>query len=453
MRIVIAGGSAAGIFAALLLARAGHEVVMLDRDGIEPASTVEGAAESAFRPSAPQIVQPHGFLPLCRELLEHRLPDIHGALLAAGMTIAPLSTQLPPTLRDHPERPGDDRLAMLLGRRSTFDWALRRAVLDEPKVSVRPGVRVTGFLATAGRPPRITGVQTSAGPLDGDIVIDATGRRSLIDRWLTAIDARQTSLRRDECGLAYYSRHFRVVSEPDRVVAATTRQVTPLPQLTAGIWGGDNGRMVLVVAPLAEDRRSRDLADPGVHTAALRAVPSLAAWLDKVEPTGGVYAMGGLANTLRRLVVDGAPVALGLLAVGDSVCTTNPTFGRGLALALSQAVDVVQALNEYDDDLLDLSLRIDRCITESVAPFYEDQAVNDQIRLAEMRHAVHGTPLPDQPSEPDRLTVSELRAASAHDPDLLRAFWQVFGMLRMPDEVLTDPALVMRARGVLQSVA
>jgi 2-polyprenyl-6-methoxyphenol hydroxylase-like FAD-dependent oxidoreductase len=453
MRIVIAGGSAAGIFAALLLARAGHEVVMLDRDGIEPASTVEGAAESAFRPSAPQIVQPHGVLPLCRELLAHWLPDIHGALLAAGMTIAPLSTQLPPSLQDRAERPGDDRLAMLLGRRSTFDWALRRAVLDEPNVSVRPSVRVTGLLATAGRPPRITGVQTSAGRVDGDVVIDATGRRSPIDRCLTAIDARPTVLRRDECGLAYYSRHFRVRDDADEAVAATTRQVTPLPHLTTGIWGGDNGRMVLVVAPLAEDKRFRELKDPDVHTAALRTVPSLAAWLDKLEPTAGVYAMGGLANTLRRLVIDGSPVALGLLAVGDSVCTTNPTFGRGLALALSQAVDVVQALREYDDDLLGLSLRFDRCITENVAPFYENQAVNDQIRLAEMRHGLYGTPLPDQPPEPGRLTFNELRAASAHDPDLLRAFWQVFGMLRMPDEILTDSAVVARARGVLQSVA
>jgi type II secretory pathway pseudopilin PulG len=38
--------------------------------------------------------------------------------------------------------------------------------------------------------------------------------------------------------------------------------------------------------------------------------------------------MAGLHNTLRRLVVDGTPVATGLHAIGDSVCTTNPTLGR-----------------------------------------------------------------------------------------------------------------------------
>ena len=69
MRIVIAGGSAAGLFTALLLARAGHDVVVLDRDRLEPAPDVESAAAAAFRPAAPQIVQPHLLMARCRELL------------------------------------------------------------------------------------------------------------------------------------------------------------------------------------------------------------------------------------------------------------------------------------------------------------------------------------------------------------------------------------------------
>ena len=98
MRIIVVGGSAAGQFTALLLARAGHEVVLLDRDPIEPAADIEAAAASAFRPAVPQFVQPHIVLPRCRLLLWQALPDVYDALLAAGAGEAPLASAMPPTL-------------------------------------------------------------------------------------------------------------------------------------------------------------------------------------------------------------------------------------------------------------------------------------------------------------------------------------------------------------------
>jgi 2-polyprenyl-6-methoxyphenol hydroxylase-like FAD-dependent oxidoreductase len=98
--IAIAGGSAAGLFAALLLARAGHQVLVLERDFLQPGPDVESAAAAAFRPSAPQIVQPHIVMARCRQLLIERLPDVYAALLTAGVAEAPLRTQMPDTLPD-----------------------------------------------------------------------------------------------------------------------------------------------------------------------------------------------------------------------------------------------------------------------------------------------------------------------------------------------------------------
>jgi len=109
LRIAIAGGSAAGLFAALLLARAGHDVVVLERDRLEPAADVESAAAMAFRPSAPQIVQPHLIMARCRQLLIERLPDVYAGMLAAGVAEAPLRTQMPDTLTDTAPRPGTTR--------------------------------------------------------------------------------------------------------------------------------------------------------------------------------------------------------------------------------------------------------------------------------------------------------------------------------------------------------
>ena len=77
MRIAIVGASGAGCFAALLLGRAGHDILILDKDRLELAPDVEAAAAHAFRSSAPQIVQPHIIMARCRQLLLKHLPDVH----------------------------------------------------------------------------------------------------------------------------------------------------------------------------------------------------------------------------------------------------------------------------------------------------------------------------------------------------------------------------------------
>ena len=74
MKITIIGGGAGGLFAALLLARAGHEVAVVERDRLQPGADVESAACSAYRATAPQIVQPHAVMARCRELFATGCP-------------------------------------------------------------------------------------------------------------------------------------------------------------------------------------------------------------------------------------------------------------------------------------------------------------------------------------------------------------------------------------------
>ena len=79
---------------------------------------------------------------------------------------------------------------------------------------MRCGVKVTRLLTARGRPgrrpPHVTGVRTDGDDLAADLVVDATGRRSPIDDWLTQLGARTSATWRAECGIAYFSRHYRV---------------------------------------------------------------------------------------------------------------------------------------------------------------------------------------------------------------------------------------------------
>lgn len=450
MKIAVIGGSAAGLVSSILLARAGHEVVVFERESLEPAPDVAGAADAAFRGTAPQIVQPHVFFPQCRLLLQELLPDVYRSLLEAGVVEDPLPTQFPPTLPDRSAWPGDDRFTILVSRRSTVDWVLLRTAAAQPGVTLRGGDRVTELLATPGDPPRVTGVRTRLGEWAADLVIDATGRRSPVDSWLAGIDAAPSGMTWAECGLAYYARHYRPRPGSELPGPVTTRFVAALEQFFVGIWGGDNDTMQIALVPLAEDRRFRSARAPEVFTAAVRTVPFFAQWLDAMDPFTEVFPMGGLHNTLRRLVVDGRPVALGLVGVGDSVCTTNPTYGRGFGMLLRNVTDLVETLPNYSDDPLALALALDRSVGANIEPWYADQALNDAEFAAVMRHTAlgHAAP-PTTPPDPNRLTLAELRAAAPNDPLAFRAFFTIMGSLGHPDDTYRDPAIIARVREVL----
>ncbi len=451
MKIAIVGGGAAGLLASLMLARAGHEVVVLERDRLEPAPDVESAAAPAFRPTAPQIVQPHIIMARFRELLRQRLPDVYDGLLAAGVVEAPLSTQMPASLSDKLAWPGDERLTPLMTRRSTVDWVLQRAVLAEPRVVLRCRVRVIGLLAVPGQPPHVIGVRTEQDDYPADLVVDASGRRSPIDGWLGQIGAQATATWWAECGVAYFSRHYRVRPAEELPGLLTTRIVVGLDEFTVGMWGADNGTMQMVVAPLAADRRFRTVKYPEVFTAVLRTVPSYAAWLDVLDPISDVFPMAGLHNTLRRLVVDGAPVVTGLHAIGDTVCTTNPTLGRGLSLALSGAADLFDTIVQHGEDWTAQALTLDRLVAHHVVPFYEDQAAIDYARLAILRHTIFDAPPPEQaPVVSERVSYAQLRTAASFDPAAFRAFWKIMGMICSPEEVYTDPHVVACTLEVLR---
>jgi 2-polyprenyl-6-methoxyphenol hydroxylase-like FAD-dependent oxidoreductase len=461
VHVVIVGAGATGCLTSLLLARAGHQVTLLERDRLAPHPDVETAAAAAFRPTAPQIVQPHIIMARCRELLVHKLPDVYQGLLAAGVTQAPLHAQMPPSLPDKNPWPGDDQLIQLVTRRSTFDWVLMRAIATEPGVEFRPGVKVTGLTARRAdhrAPVHVTGVRSGAGDVGADVVIDASGRRSAIDAWLAEMGTRPTALGQAECGLAYYSRHYRLRPGGVPPGSPLQRMVATLDELLVGIWPGDHGTMQVAIAPLAADHRFRAVKNPDVFSRVVRTVPDFARWLDVLDPVTAVFPMSGLHNTLRRLVVGSEPVATGLHAVGDTVCTTNPTLARGLALAMISAADLAEVLARHPRDFAAQALAMDDRVAAHVEPFYAEQAAVDEVRLKRMRSVVFAEPglepEPEPEPEPgpslaDRVSHWQVRAAAPFDPLVFRAFWKVMGMIATPGEVYADPEVIARTREVL----
>ena len=84
-----------------------------------------------------------------------------------------------------------------------IEWALLQKVMREPSILTRGGVRITGLLGQPGRLPEVTGVRTSNGEVEADLVIDALGRTSPVFYWLQALGAAASQMEPSPCGLIY----------------------------------------------------------------------------------------------------------------------------------------------------------------------------------------------------------------------------------------------------------
>ena len=158
----------------------------------------------------------------------------------------------------------------------------------------------------------------------------------------------------------------------------------------------------------------------GSFEAAVRAVPLAAVWTDpgRARPESGVMVMGGLRNTFRTLD-EAAP--LGLHPLGDAVCTTNPHFGRGCALAVAHALRLAGAVAAAPDDARAWRTGVEAWVHGELRAWFEDARAIDRARAAVWR-AVRDGRSPTPAGAPDgTLPTLLVLAAAGADPLVGRA--------------------------------
>ncbi len=135
-RIVVIGGGICGLGTALLLARDGHEVTVLERDD-EPAPNAACDAWSGWdRKGVAQFRQPHNFMPGMRRLMEAELPDVQALLVEAGAVRFEFLNPMPPPFAGT-ARPIDETLWTWTARRPVGEWVFLQAAERERGVIVR----------------------------------------------------------------------------------------------------------------------------------------------------------------------------------------------------------------------------------------------------------------------------------------------------------------------------
>jgi len=335
--VVVMGGGVAGLAAALLLARTGHRVTLIERDELRSDGSAEGAPEWP-RPGIPHFLQPHAFIPRGRSELRQNLPDVYAALLDAGAWEVDLRPKL-----GGPATDADAELQYLAVRRPLIEWALRRAVAAEAGVIVRAGARPDGLLVES---QRVVGIRVDGAPVDADLVVDALGRRTPTHTWLAAHGIDVEPSESSDCGVVYYSRYYRC--RPDFSLPDGPWFLSPrgdLGYLAYASFPGDNGTFAALLAVPAGVPEWKVLHNTVAFEAAVAQVPALASWVNPqgVEPITPVMAMAGLRNSLRA-----GSLAPGLVAVGDAYGHTDPVLAHGLAFALAHAAKLARVVGEND---------------------------------------------------------------------------------------------------------
>jgi 2-polyprenyl-6-methoxyphenol hydroxylase-like FAD-dependent oxidoreductase len=441
-RIIVIGAGVGGLTGAMLLARDGHDVTVLERDPAPPPGSADDAWEHWERRGVNQFRMIHMFLPRFRALLESELPHAASEFDNAGAIRYNALAEIPAEMTGG-MRPGDERFEALTARRPVAETALVRAAEATERLQIRRGVAVaalrTGTSAANGV-PNVVGVRTDAGEdVAADLVIDATGRRSSLPSLLTEIGARPPDEELEDSGFMYYGRHFRAAD--GEMPPAMCGLLTPWGTVSTLTLPCDNGTWGLGIITSAKDAALRPLKDVDTWMRTWRSYPLVAHWVDAEPVDGGEVAiMAKIADRHRAFVVDGTPVATGVLAVADSWACTNPSLGRGCSIGFMHAVALRDLLRARSlEDPIGLATAWHDATQQTVEPYYRATLAFDRHRLAEIDAGIEGKEY--DPGDPEFEITQAMQHAAGQDPEVLRAFLKVAGVLELPADALAAPGV------------
>jgi 2-polyprenyl-6-methoxyphenol hydroxylase-like FAD-dependent oxidoreductase len=302
--VVVVGARCAGSPLAIMLARAGLRVCVIDK-ACFPSDTL---SSHGIQPTGVQVLERIGVLD---SLLEVAPPMLRLRMVFDDVA-APAADLIAIT--------GSPALSV---RRITLDEILVKAAADAG-AEVRTETAITGLVMDGGR---VAGVTTPAGELRAPLVVGADGTRSAVARMVGAREYHPTRNGRVFMW-AYYA-------------ADPTDGEMWIGKISDHTYVGmptDDGLALIGVCP-AIDRREEVRADrEAVYEAGLRAWPELHAAVAGRRREGPVRTMANMHGFFRP------SAGPGWMLVGDAGHFKDPTPGQGIADALRQSEKLAGAI-------------------------------------------------------------------------------------------------------------
>jgi 2-polyprenyl-6-methoxyphenol hydroxylase-like FAD-dependent oxidoreductase len=420
-RVIVAGGSLAGLLAARVLHDVADEVVI-----VEPDDLPDDATNRAGTPHGEQF---HVLLGMAQHLFSHWFPTLFDQLAVDGAV--PYSTDEARMFLDGAMRlpvPGDQLMPVL---RPLLELRVRNEVMALPRVRMVRD-RVVGLTTGLGR---VNGVRLASGaPLgQADLVVDATGRSSRLGDWLLRLDFAPPPKRRMDLDLGYATTLYHRSPDQkldDLVAIHSLRSATSAEPGVSVVAPAGMDRWICTVSAYGKQQPSRSSAEFRERCEREPAA-GFAALVRDCAPAGPVTVFR-FPHSVRRDFHELERFPAGLVPVGDAVASFNPIYGQGMPSAALHASALGAWLASGENVhgyFRRLRVLVDAAWqTSVVADFALPHLTADRPRGHRLMQAVS--------TAIDRATMT--------DPIVARRFVDVVNMRVHPTELLR-PAMLARA--------
>ncbi|MET7426940.1 FAD-binding monooxygenase [Dactylosporangium sp. NPDC005555] len=430
-RAVVLGGSLAGLLAANVLSEVYPEVLVVDRD--------ELAGVQGPRRGVPHGRHAHGLVARGQQILERQFPGLLIDMEAAGIRPGDFSGDIRWYFNGMLLSPAQTGLLSVPCTRPVIERIVRSRVQKVRHIRFLERYDIVG-LETTPDAGRVTGARVQRRDqgadvevLHADLVVDTTGRGSRTPAWLEELGYSRPAEDKVKVDLAYTTRHYRVPRDPFGDDIAIIAAATPSHPRGAFYYRlpGEDGLVELSLTGVLGDHPP---TDPEGFLEFVRSlpVPEIYESVREAEPVDDAV-MFRFPASVRRRYERLTRFPQGLLVLGDAVCSFNPVYAQGMAVAAIESRILAEQIRK---DPVPAPQEFFREIARQIdSPW-------DFAATADLGYAgVEGDRTPKV--RMINAYVARLQRAAVHDPSLTEAFMRVAGLIDEPTALLR-PGKVFR---------
>ena len=340
---IVIGGSIAGLLTARILANHFEQVTIIEKDSFTGDS----------RPGTPQAQFVHVLAKKGLEIVEELFPGFSDELLAKNARQVDLGADV-----DWLSPVGwgirfDSDLNLIFCSRVLLETSLRERVLAVPEINIKTETKVTALLSNK-EGMGVAGIKihrrdmadkSAQESIFADLIVDASGRRSIAGTWLEALGYPKPEETVIDAHIGYASRLYKIPRDLPRDWEVLYVQTNPPHFPRGGIIVPIEGDRWIVGLIGGDNTTPKPNEAEFLNFARQLPTPHLYEAIQNAEPISPIMCFKSAENRLQhcdRL----SRWPENFVVLGDAVCAFNPVYGQGMTAAALGAMTLNRCLIE-----------------------------------------------------------------------------------------------------------